>query len=316
MRLSQIVCDLAPDALLRAGKLERQVGQQPVRELAGARQHRCATRAPRRVGTSQRQLLRQQFVEGDAPPGRMIARLDLFQRYVRRRLMQEAQAVAKVSRRGTPPKRRRQRIGEVGVRQRTLDQLAQYRLAEAGGGRVNRRQAIRQRLVAMDDTKARMHHLVAKEATAQLAKQAQPRAGSQRLLLARIEVEEAQHEITGVVAHAGNQLPTRAKRDLAGDDVNFELRRYAGKRIANRRQPRFVLIAQRQVQQQVGVAAQPEARQFFRHGGGNASDARRLSRQRGSRPPRPTRRAAVPARRRRRGPDTVRPRIPPSRHSP
>ena len=59
----------------------------------------------------------------------------------------------------------------------------------------------RQRRVVGDGLEARVHHLAAEKAAAQLAAHTQARAGGERLLLRRIEIQEAQHQRLAFVVH-------------------------------------------------------------------------------------------------------------------
>ena len=114
----------------------------------------------------------------------------------RRRRVQEAHGVAEFPQLAAAHEllgqrfRRARRIrGE-----RALDQLAQRVLRESGRRRIDRRQAIGQRRVVVDHLELRMHDLEAEITVAHVAEHAHARARRQRLLLARIEREEAQHE--------------------------------------------------------------------------------------------------------------------------
>ena len=160
--------------------------------------------------------------------------------------------------------------------------------------------------------------LAAEIALVGLAKNPQARTGLQGLLLARIEVEKAQqHEVPlrrrrfaasplqGARRHLGRpggfpvatgipdasqQLSAWSIGDLAVDDLDFKLRRDARLRVANRRDPGFIFVAQRQMQNEIGIGAQTEPGQPGREGVGFLG----VSQGRARRRPRPGRRAAIP----------------------
>ena len=129
--------------------------------------------------------------------------------------MQEAQAGGEVGELETLAQFLRQRVGECARRraafQRAQDQPPQRALRQPGGGRIDGRQAVRQRLVVAHDMEARMDDLGAEEAAAHFAEDAQPGARREHLLLARVEVEEAQHQLAAGVHDTHDQLPARAE---------------------------------------------------------------------------------------------------------
>jgi len=237
-------------------------------------------------------------------------RFQLFERDIGRRVVQDADAGGQIGQRQAGAQSLGQGVVEAPIVRYALDgavdQAAQGRLAEARGGRIDRGQAFGQRLVDADNMKTRVDDLAAEEAAAHLAEHTQPRARLQHLLLRRIEIQKAQHEQPRGVAHFGDELAARAVGDLGRYHLDFELGGDAGQGIADRRQPRFVLVAQRQVEDQVGFAPDAEPAEFF---GDGSADARQedplgragqngrcfcLSQRPGWRRPRPARRAAVP----------------------
>ncbi len=136
--------------------------------------------------------------------------------------------------------------------------LAQIGLRQAGAGRVDGGQALRQRRVLIHRLEGRVHHLAAEEAHAQLAAHAQPGAYGHGFLVRGIEVQEAQQQRFAVVLDAHDQLAPAAQLDTAFADHAFALQRVALTAAANRHDARLVLVAQRDVQRQVDVAQQAE----------------------------------------------------------
>ncbi len=90
----------------------------------------------------------------------------------------------------------------------------------------------------------------------------------ERLLLARVEVEEAQHElraaaeIVAAVLEHRDELAPRTVLDLGADDRALGLLLRAGRERGERHEARVILVAQRQVEDQVLLARDAEARKL------------------------------------------------------
>ena len=123
MRLRQVGADFLPGARLRGGKRERQRVDEGGGQLLLRGQGRGIQALPLPTRGGQRQLLRQQFVEGQPLPRGVLARFKIGQRAIRRRLVQQADAgfQFRQTQFGQP-------VGGQGVgdrrRQRARDQLA------------------------------------------------------------------------------------------------------------------------------------------------------------------------------------------------
>ncbi len=109
-----------------------------------------------------------------------------------------------------------------------------------------------------------MHHLGARQSSANGPERAH--VGSDRHLpdLRGIEVQEPQHEFAAVIAHRDAQLAAPTINDIGGDDFGFDLLLRADRQISDWRDACLVLIAQRQVQHEVPVGLQPGPREFRR----------------------------------------------------
>jgi len=293
MRLFKVGGNFAPCPALRAGEAKGQRLQQGVGELRGGQQLRRAARATGQVSAAQAQLLGQQLVELHPPPGREVACLERRLRNLRRRVVEEADSLGDAGQSEPLHEFRRQRFAKVDSRQRLFDQAAQGALAQAGGGRIHRRQAFRQGFVVGHRVEARVDDLGAEVALVHLAKNTQAHARLQHLLLAGVEVEEPQRKSAAGIAHPRDQLPARPVGDLAVHHIDFELRSDAGAGVGQRCDAGLVLVAQRQMEREVGVALEAEPGQAAGEG---IASLRRLffSQERERRPPRPGRRAAVP----------------------
>ena len=120
-----------------------------------------------------------------------------------------------------------------------------------------------------DDLELRMDDLEAEVALAHLAEHAHAPARRERLLLARIEVEEAQHELRARAAHGvfvleqADELTSRPVLDVGVDDGPFGLLLCAGAQLGERHEARVILVAQRQVQDEVLVADEAEPHELI-----------------------------------------------------
>jgi hypothetical protein len=124
-----------------------------------------------------------------------------------------------------------------------------------------RRERLRKRLAFLHQAIARVRHLGAEEAGAHFpvcAHELLLLDGALELLqLARIEVEEAQHEAFGV----HHELPARTVGDFGAQDRRLDEDRPGGRCVPGRGEPRLVLVAQRQVQDVIEALPQPEGRE-------------------------------------------------------
>ncbi len=153
----------------------------------------------------------------------------------------------------------RQQFGQWRARQRVVDGLAQIGLRDAGRARIDGREHLRQRRVLVDHAHRRMHDLESEETAADVAAHAQPLADRHLLDLRAVEVQEAQHQLAAVlVAQAHQQLAARAIGDLVVVDHALGLRELAGQQFAHRRKGGLVLVAHRQVQDQVDRTREAE----------------------------------------------------------
>ena len=172
--------------------------------------------------------------------------------------MQRVDRVAKSDEIELAQQRLRQRVIQVRTRERVVHQAPQRALTEACGGRINRRQRGRQRLLRPQHVKPGMDHLAAEEARAHFAEGAHPRPCHESLGLAGIEVVEPQHHFAARVLDAAHELAPRPVHDFARAHRALDLHRLPRWRVGDRRNARFVFVAQRQVQHEVEFAQHAE----------------------------------------------------------
>ena len=207
----------------------------------------------RMLGASQRQLLRQQFIELHALPGRMRARLQCF-------VFAGLGMMQRLDRSGERGQLERcedllgQHLVQRFLGQGAPDKLAKRRLAEARRGGIHRREGIGQRLGRAQHAKTRMNHLAAEEAALHFAEGAHRRPLGHRGGLAGIEIEEAQVEAARIVGETRHQLAPRTIHDLGLHHLPLHLHRAALQGCPDGGEAGFILVAQRQVQHQIEVA--------------------------------------------------------------
>ena len=216
-----------------------------------------------------RQLLRQQLFQLHALPGRMRAPGERARIVARPRMVQGVDGVAERRHAEARGDVRGQRFVEFALREGLRDQAAQGRLRQPGRGRINRRQRLGQRRVRAHHAIARVDHLRPEETRAHLAEGAHARPRRQRLRLAAVEIEKAHVQQAARVLDLADELAPRAIGDLAVDHRALDLHRGALMRLGDRREPRLVFVAQRQMQHQIELAVYAEFRQLgFQRGGG------------------------------------------------
>jgi hypothetical protein len=257
----------APDTLLGTRELESRALDQLLRERAGPGQHRRATLRARLAMRLERELLRKQLVELEARPRRMRARIERFLRelgHARRRRVQEAHGIVELPQLAALHGFVGQRVG----RQRRIacdrsgDELAQRVLRKPGSRRIDRREPVGQRRAFGNCFPLRMHDLKTEVAGAHVAEHAHALAGLQRLLLTGIEREEAQHELRFAIVRVGNErheLAPRPVLDLGTHDHTLGLHEQPRLHGGQRHEARVVLVAQRKMEDDVGVARDAEA---------------------------------------------------------
>ncbi|MCY1343326.1 hypothetical protein D9M69_293410 [compost metagenome] len=211
----------------------------------------------------------QQFLEGQALLGPVLALGELFQVGVRRRPVQVADGLverAEVEVAGQLPGQPvRQAVGAE-ARQGELAEAAQALLGEAFGGGVDGRQGLlhRGRFVAAQGAVLRVVDLQASGAGTDFAVAAQLGPALEAVLLRLAEVEEAQAERPAAVLQAHQQAaPTAHDHVRAGHDA-FDHRILPRTQFANGGDAGAVLVARGQVEEDVLQVFQADLGELFR----------------------------------------------------
>ena len=266
MRCREIDGDLAPCADLRGGQLEWEGLLECAGQLVFCDELGRSLGVAGGAGFFHRQLLRQQFVELDTPPSWMGAFGQAGKRSVRWRPVQRQHARREIVQGHFVAQEFGQRILELMTgrkgRERTVDQASQLDLRKARSGRVNGCQRFRYRIARLNHAIARMDHLRAKKSGPHFAEQAHPSTGCELLDLTAVEIQKPKINHFIAVLRLHHQLAARTVGDFGMDNFGFQLARHAGCRISNTGQPRFILIANRQVQRKIPILAQIEPGEF------------------------------------------------------
>ena len=135
---------------------------------------------------------------------------------------------------------------------------AQRPLPDAGAGGIYRRQALRQRLAAGDEAVARVRHFGSEQAATHLAEGSHMQALLHGLIelreLAVAKVEEAQHQPLGI----HHELALAAENDGGALHAGLHQHGTAGRRSVDGGEDGLVLIAQRQMQDEIEAGSQPQ----------------------------------------------------------
>ena len=156
----------------------------------------------------------------------------------------------------------RQRVGEIGARERLLDHPPQGILGEPGGRRIHRRERFRDRRLAANDAIARVNHLRPEEALPHFAERAHVRAGRELLHLTRIELEEAQRKHAAPVFDVADELAPWPVFHFTFDDASFDEHILRRRRLVDAIDVRFVVVAQRQMKNEIERARNTEPREL------------------------------------------------------
>ena len=161
-----------------------------------------------------------------------------------------------------------QQLGDPARGQRlqcAIHQRAQPPLRQAFGGRVDRRQGLRQWLAQADDaTVLGMHDLESQRAAPYLAVAAQPRAARQAFALGVRKIKESQRQRPGSIGQPHQQRTAAPEYDLGQQHLAFDHGAHAGLQCADRHHAGSVLVAQRQHEQDVLRLLDTEARELRR----------------------------------------------------
>ena len=147
-----------------------------------------------------------------------------------------------------------------GIRNRFTQQCLRQPLA----ARVDRGEGVGQRRAFIHAFYGGVHHLIAKEAMAQLAAHAQTLAHRHLGCLAAVKIQEAHRQQTGAVAEFDHQLTPWTVLHITVTDHALDLNHQPGSRcsLVNRQQLRLVFVTHWQVEHQRHVGRQAQPRQF------------------------------------------------------
>ena len=148
--------------------------------------------------------------------------------------------------------------------ERLIGELAQGRLLNAFGSRVDRRQGLLQLRgahIALDAV-FRVDHLGAVLPAFGFTVGQHPTTSREAVFHRRVKVEKAHGEDAGAVADLAGQHPPAAEGDIAVEHFAFHGGINPGKQLGYRVKMGAIFVTQRQVQQQVLNRMQADLRQF------------------------------------------------------
>ena len=255
----QVGSNFRPYAQLRSGEPKRQGILQLFHQRHRFRQFGRVLRTPGIARQAQRQLLRQQFVELDAPPRRMGTVFKLNRRDIGRRMVQGVHTAGEIRQIKTTAQAIRQRVSQIRLRQRGTDMFAEQRLRHPCSRRVNRSETVRQRYFRTDCAVTGMHHLQSKKTAAHFTQCTDQITLGKLFHLATVKIDEAQVKFgAAVVANTRNQRTTRLVLGLAMGHHTLYLDSAARQCLRNGGEPGLIFIAQRQMQDQICRAMQSQ----------------------------------------------------------
>ena len=167
--------------------------------------------------------------------------------------------------------------------ERLLYEFAQRNLMQALGGGIDRGQGRfnRQGVAILQHPAFRVHHLQLLCATPHFSKTAHTPARRQTQLLFSIEVKKSERQFGVLVFDADQQRAPASELHLTCKDRALDHAFHARKHLSQRRDSRAVLIAQREVVEQVANRAEPEFLEAHAHPRPNPLQARDRIIQRG-----------------------------------
>ena len=273
----EVAAHFRNDAALRAREREAGAREQALRERAARGDRPGGVAADEVAQPAQRQLVREQLLEGEAALRRVSARLEHGQLRVGRRPMHVLQRLVQ-GRQAKPlqdlHRQEIRQLADASGRERLRGQVAQPPLLESLGDRVDRRErildglGIRRAGVAV----LRVHDLGPVLAAAHFAETGEARAAHELLLLGAAEMEEAQGQEARAVGEAHEQGTPPAEHDLRELDRALHCRAHAGTQRADRYDMRAVLVARRQPEQKVGDGLDAKLAEPLRERGTDAPE--------------------------------------------
>ena len=109
---------------------------------------------------------------------------------------------------------------------------------------------------------ARMNHLGTEKSGARFAANAKALARRHVAHEAAVKIEKAQHQCAAGIGDAHDHRAARAVLNRRVSDFTFDLREHTVNQVSNRRDARFIFIAQRQMQHQIEAALETETREL------------------------------------------------------
>ena len=264
MGSGEIGPDLPCHPALGRGQIERQRVDEAPRERIAAVQRRGRQGVEPAPQHAQREMVREQLFERQAPPAGMPGVQRRLDARPRRRPVDRLQGMVEGDETMAHDDRFGQQLGDVGIAlepgEGLIDQAAQRRLPQARHRRIDRCQAIggRSLCVAVKQPVLRMHHLDAARRRADLpvARDAPALTELPPLILA--EVEQPHRHRPGAVVDGDHEGAAAPETDLRALNPAARERSAAGAQVFDCVDSGTVLISQGKMEQQIEHRLDPE----------------------------------------------------------
>ena len=285
----EVGADLAHHPALGGGQLEGQRVGEPAHQRIAAVERRglpAVDAAPRHA---QREVVREQLLEREAPPCRMLVVERRVGLRARRRPVDRAQGVGEAGETVARCHRFRQQVGGVGSALEPIEGLpgqpAEQRLAQPRCRRIDRRQAVGGRGlgVVVEQPVLGVRGLDAAGGGVHLPVAGDAPSRAELLALVLVEVEQPYSHRRGAVADGDHEGAAPPESDGGALDPAARERGVSGAQVSDRADAGAVLVSQREVEQQVEHRLDPEPRELR---GDRGTDAPKLRHRRGLQRPR------------------------------
>ena len=276
--------ELGEHPLLRAGRNEVEARAQTPGGLARGPDRGRVTHLRAGAQEPEPEPVGDELLEGEPPVRRVQPGQQRLHVRLRRRAVHDPERLGQLGQRALRNQPPRQPVDEgtlVEEGQRLFGQPPEHALLHPVGRRVERRQRVVERprrVVRTAHAVLGMHHLEHARPAPRFPEALQPGTALELTDLCLAEVKEAQRQRAGAVADAHEQRATATDDDVGDDDLARDDRLGTGLQRPDRRQPGAVLVAEREMEQDVLRA--PDAEPFELRGHRRAHTAKGRDRYR------------------------------------
>ena len=266
-----IAREIGPDLLrhpaLGGGQPERQRVGEPAHQRIAAVQRRGMPAVDPAAQHAQREVVCQQLLEREAPPGRMLVVQRRLGVRARRRPVDRPQCVDEADETVAHGHRFGQQIGDVGIAlepvEGLVDQAPQQRLTEPRRGGIHRGQTVcgRKLRVVVEEPVLRVHHLHAAGRGTHLPVAGDALARPELPALVLVEVEQPHRHRPGAVADGDDEGASAPETHAGALDPAAGEGGVSRARVSDRTDAGPILVSRGEMEQQVEHRLDPERRE-------------------------------------------------------